>query len=193
MQETWDAGSISRSGRSPGKAHGNPLQYSCLENLLDRGAWRATVHGVTKSQTGLKSLSTPTHAPYSLSCLVISTLFLLWVVSALYDTQHHPSPFARLPPHLLIPLQAATVLKGEKCYRTYLIWSIDNSSPESGRSVRRAATVGRWLAQSCADVSSTAGQMPHRQLEWPSELGFRELGADIRPLEGMESEAKGLS
>ena len=42
-------------------------------------------------------------------------------------------------------------------------------------------------------MSSTAGQMPHGQLEWPSELGFRELGADIRPLEGMESEAKGLS
>ena len=38
-------------GRSPGEVHGNPLQCSCLENSLDRGAWWATVHGVTKSQT----------------------------------------------------------------------------------------------------------------------------------------------
>ena len=43
--------SIPGSGRSPGGGHGNPLQYSCLENSMDRGAWRATVHRVTKSQT----------------------------------------------------------------------------------------------------------------------------------------------
>ena len=49
-----DAGSIPRSGRSPEGGHGNPLQYSCLENSMDRGAWRATVHGVPKSQTQLK-------------------------------------------------------------------------------------------------------------------------------------------
>ena len=39
-----DVGSIPGSGSSPGGGHGNPLQYSCLENLMDRGAWRATVH-----------------------------------------------------------------------------------------------------------------------------------------------------
>ena len=44
-------------GRSPGGGHGNPLQYSCLENPMDRGAWWATVDGVTKSQTQLKWLS----------------------------------------------------------------------------------------------------------------------------------------
>ena len=44
-----DAGSIPGSGRSPGEGHGNPLQYSCLENPMDRGAWRATGHGVAKS------------------------------------------------------------------------------------------------------------------------------------------------
>ena len=49
-----DVGSIPGSGTSPGEGHGNPLQCSCLENPMDRGAWRATVHGVTKSQTGLK-------------------------------------------------------------------------------------------------------------------------------------------
>ena len=44
-----DEGSIPRSGRSPGGGHGNPLQYSCLENPMDRGAWWAMVHGVTQS------------------------------------------------------------------------------------------------------------------------------------------------
>ena len=43
-----DPGSIPRSGRSPGEGNGNPLQYSCLENSMDRGAWLATVHGVTE-------------------------------------------------------------------------------------------------------------------------------------------------
>ena len=46
-----DLGLIPGLGRSPGGGHGNPLQYSCLENPMDRGAWRATVHGVTKSWT----------------------------------------------------------------------------------------------------------------------------------------------
>ena len=51
-------GLISGLGRSPRGGHGNPLQYSYLENPMDRGAWWATVHGVTKSQTRLKRLST---------------------------------------------------------------------------------------------------------------------------------------
>ena len=54
------ASSIPGLGRSPGEWHGNPLYYSCLENLKDRGVWQATVHGVAKSQTRLKRLSTRT-------------------------------------------------------------------------------------------------------------------------------------
>ena len=46
-----DMGSIPGSGRSPGGGNGNPLQYSCLENPMNRGAWWATVHGITKSRT----------------------------------------------------------------------------------------------------------------------------------------------
>ena len=53
-----EVGSIPGSGRSPGGGHGNPLQYSCLENPTDRGAWRAMVHRVAKSQTRLKQLHT---------------------------------------------------------------------------------------------------------------------------------------
>ena len=52
-----DVGSIPRSGRPPGGRHGNPLQYSCLKNPIDGGAWWATVHGVTQSQILLKQLS----------------------------------------------------------------------------------------------------------------------------------------
>ena len=56
--------SIPRSGRSPGGGHSNPLQYSCLENPVDRGAWWAAVHRVAKSQTRLKRPSM--HSTYSI-------------------------------------------------------------------------------------------------------------------------------
>ena len=49
--DVGDVGSIPGSGRSPGGGHGDPLQYSCLGNPMDRGAWQAAVHGVTESQT----------------------------------------------------------------------------------------------------------------------------------------------
>ena len=52
-----DLGSIPGSGRSPGEGNGNPLQYSCLENLMDGGAWWATVHGVAKSRTRLSDFT----------------------------------------------------------------------------------------------------------------------------------------
>ena len=51
-----DTASTPGSGRSPGGGPGNPLQYSCLENPMDRGAWRATVYGVEQSWTGLNDL-----------------------------------------------------------------------------------------------------------------------------------------
>ena len=55
-----DMGSIPGLGKYPGGGHGNPFHYSCLENPMDRGGWRATVHGVTESQTQLEQLSTHT-------------------------------------------------------------------------------------------------------------------------------------
>ena len=55
-----DAGSIHGLGRSPGEGNGNPLQYSCLENPMDRGAWQATAHRVAKSRTQLSDF-THTH------------------------------------------------------------------------------------------------------------------------------------
>ena len=56
--DAGDLGSIPGLGRSPGRGNSNPLQYSCLENPMDRGAWRATAHGVTKSQTRLSTHAT---------------------------------------------------------------------------------------------------------------------------------------
>ena len=53
VEAAGDTGSIPQSGRSPGGGNGNPFQYSCLENFMDRGAWQATVHGVSKSRTRL--------------------------------------------------------------------------------------------------------------------------------------------
>ena len=55
---TGDLALIPGSGRAPGEENDNPLQYSCLENSMDREAWQATVHRVAQSQTGLKQLST---------------------------------------------------------------------------------------------------------------------------------------
>ena len=57
-----DVDSFPWSGRSPGVRNGNPLQYSCLENSMDRGAWQATIHGVEKSW---KRLSDGAHTQYS--------------------------------------------------------------------------------------------------------------------------------
>ena len=50
-----DTGSVPELGKTPGEGNGNPLQYSCLENSMDKGAWQATVHGVAKSQTRLSN------------------------------------------------------------------------------------------------------------------------------------------
>ena len=54
-----DLGSIPGLGRSPGEGNGNPLQYSCLENPMDRGAWQATVHGVKRVSHDLETKATP--------------------------------------------------------------------------------------------------------------------------------------
>ena len=66
--DTGDSGSIPELGRSPGEGNCNPLQYSCLENPLDRGGWWATFHRVRKSQKWLKWLSTAQHSCFTMLC-----------------------------------------------------------------------------------------------------------------------------
>ena len=55
--EAGDSGSLPALGSSPGEGHGNPLQYSCMENTMDRGTWQATINRVAKSQTRLTDLA----------------------------------------------------------------------------------------------------------------------------------------
>ena len=61
LGDVGDVGLISGLGRSPGGGHGNPYQYPCLENTMDRGAWRATIHHIAKGLTQLKRLSIHAH------------------------------------------------------------------------------------------------------------------------------------
>ena len=75
-----DPGSIPGSGRSPGEENGNPLQYSCLENPRDRGAWWAAIYGVAQSQTRLKRLSSSSRLV--ITCLTRSKRLLIsWLQS----------------------------------------------------------------------------------------------------------------
>ena len=93
-----DAGLIPGLGRSPRGGHGNPPWYSCLENPMGRGAWRATVHGVAKSRTRLKRLSTH-------SCtakLVGAGAYVHLIITSLYCTcisfislSHYPGNLLR--------------------------------------------------------------------------------------------------
>ena len=65
---TGDAGSVPEWGRSPGEGNDKPLQYSCLENSMDRAAWEATVHGVPKESDMTQSLNNNNH---TILCLVL--------------------------------------------------------------------------------------------------------------------------
>ena len=63
-----DLGSIPELGRSSGVGNGNPLKYSCLENPMDRGAWRATVHGVSESDVAGANGNANGNAPFQKVC-----------------------------------------------------------------------------------------------------------------------------
>ena len=79
-----EMGLICGSGRSPGAGNGNLLQYSCLKNSMDRGAWWAIVHGVTKSQTQLSTYAGPQGEP-------------------LYFTKQPPTPYEPRGSHHALP------------------------------------------------------------------------------------------
>ena len=81
------------SGRSPGEGHGNPLQYSCLENPMERKACWATVHGVTKNWTQLKRLSTHACTLYTVfPSSNILKFYITIVLLILISSMHSDSP-----------------------------------------------------------------------------------------------------
>ena len=87
--DAGDLGSIPGSGRSPGEGNGCPLQYSCLENPMDRGAWRAAVPGVTKNQTQhtqCKTVTNTTLLSVALQAKKESANFLSTTTRSILDT-----------------------------------------------------------------------------------------------------------
>ena len=99
------AGLIPGLGRFPGEGHGNPLQYFCLENPMDRRAWWATVHGVTQSWTQLKQLSTAQHVPR-----LIFHQALVHPLPKIYDTCMHLSSSPMPPSWLRSPSSLANLV-----------------------------------------------------------------------------------
>ena len=86
-----DMGSVPRSGRSPGEGNGNPLQYSCLEDPMGKGALWATVHGVAKSQTQLSNYHI--HYAYSVFATLKQSIGMLSINKIKIQ---NPSKFATL-------------------------------------------------------------------------------------------------
>ena len=109
-----DLGSIPGLGKSPGEGHGNPLQYSCLENSTDRGAWRATVHATAKSLTQLSVISWNLMLWFNLSLFLwpcahyyyeyLHTSTPSWVLSVTFRTSSLSLASNKLRINLLPPL-----------------------------------------------------------------------------------------
>ena len=123
-------GSIPGSGRSLGGGHGNPLQYSCLENPMDREAWRAIVHGVAKSQTRLKQLSM--HA-FRILCIFVQYLY-----SYMYNKEGLClcliillNPFRQMVQSSLFYRLHARSL--QLCLTLYTLWTVAHQAPLSMR------------------------------------------------------------
>ena len=94
-----DTGFITGLGRSRGGGNGNPLQYFCLENPMDRGAWRATGHGVAKESDMTEHLSTNIHAHYLNKIVIVNRIFHMHACVCIFLyirniwTQRFESPF----------------------------------------------------------------------------------------------------
>ena len=84
--DTRDAGSIPRTGRSPGGGNGNPLQYSCLENSTDKATWQATVHGVAKTWAWLSNRAHQTIRNATLNKFPKYSMPVSWLVKAYFNS-----------------------------------------------------------------------------------------------------------
>jgi len=170
-------GSVSRLGRLPGGENGNPLQYSCLENPMDRGAWWATVHGIKKSQTKLSNgtcTHTHTHThTHTINYYSASVQFSS--AAQLCPTLCEPMNLSTsgLPVHNQLPEFTQTHVLSQWCYPTISssvipFSSCSQSFPASGSfPVNQLFTSG---GQSVGVLASTS-VLPMNTQDW-SPLGW---------------------
>ena len=122
-----DLGSIPESGRCPGEGNGNPLQYSCLENPMEGGAWQATVHGVAKSRTPLSNFTSHTSLQSTQVQTIVHILSNSRAIKTLniYQLYFNKTVFN----HLLSPrtIQSHDIILGIRMYWRYLL-SVSMSS-----------------------------------------------------------------
>ena len=163
MQETQETGRHPGSGRFPGGGNGNPLQYSCLGNPTDRGAWRATTHWVTKNQTRLsmrahahahththRPLHQPLHSP-------VLTVGLAQFPSFL----HTPTPLATQELVNNLPPATLTMVSGLISIIHSLFQSTDGSSASSTELSLCKPTDSKSLAQILQESSLMSRQLYH--------------------------------
>ena len=156
LAKAGEAYSIPGSGRSPGGGHGNPLQYSCLENLMDRGAWRTTVHRVSKCWTRLKRLSTQTTQIFFpfifISWRLITLQYCSGFCHALTWISHeftcvpHPDPPSHLPNN--------TNLFILQFWRKWVIWGLNQGV---GRLVSLCSLQGSGQESSSSPFPASRG------------------------------------
>ena len=89
-----EPGSVPGLGRSPGEVNGNPLQYSCLENPMDRGAWQSTVHGVAKSWTQLSN--------FTITAYLLTKYYFFFLKRVKYWFSNAFIPVCSLDPDLIL-------------------------------------------------------------------------------------------
>ena len=148
-----DTGSIPGSGRSPGGGHGNPLQYSCLENPMDRGAGQATVHGVTESQTWL---STHKYVQFSRS------------VSRLCNPMDCSMPGLPVHHQLLEFTQTHAHWVGDAIQPSH---SLSSPSPPAF-SVSQHQGLFQWVNSSHEVAKALEFQLQHQSFQWIFRTGL---------------------
>ena len=109
------------SGKTPGEVNGNPLQYFCLENFMARGAWQATVHGVTKSRTRLSDFHTHTYAQVEKDN---SGDIICWIWKFLNSEAQWPSVLCSLLAELLRRHEGTTPSWPSGILSPYLLWPV---------------------------------------------------------------------
>ena len=151
-------GSIPGSGRSPGKGNGNPLQYSCLGNPMARGAWRATVSRVTKSQTWVKWLSMHARA----SCGNWS-----WYWPFMVAQMAENLPALQIQETHVRSLGWEDPLKEEMAtHSSILAWRIPWTEKPGGLQSMRSQRVGHDWSVNSPDIAACSDRAGHRGLSF---------------------------